>query len=325
MSRVRWGLIGCGDISRKRVAPALRDLASCDFVAVSRARHELAEQFAREFGARKWHRSWRDLVADDEIDAVYIATPVYLHAEQTVAAAEHGKHVLCEKPMALTVEQCDRMIDACRANGVKLGVAYYRRFYPVVRRIKELLTSGELGKPVLVQINAFEWFNPKPGDPRYWFVVKEQAGGGPMFDFACHRIEVMLNLFGPVAEVHAVHNNVLFDREVEDTTVAALRFRNGTCGALTVTHAAQERQDTLDIFCSEGSIHVPVLNEGVLHVRRGGSTTTEKHPPPANFHEPLIDDFAQAVLHDRRPEVTGEVGREVAQVEELIYAAILDS
>src|SRR5262245_16906907 len=120
MKKLRWGLIGCGDISRKRVAPALRELENCEFVAVNRSRAELAESFAREFGARRWHRDWRELIADDEVDAVYIATPVYLHAEQTIAAAKVGKHVLCEKPMAMNVAECDRMIAACRASGVKL-------------------------------------------------------------------------------------------------------------------------------------------------------------------------------------------------------------
>ena len=139
-------MIGCGDIARKRVAPALRDGAGCELAAVSRARAELAEGFAREFGARRWHADWHELVRDPEIDAVYVATPVDLHAPQTIAAAEAGRHVLCEKPMALTTAQCRAMIDACRANGVRLGVAYYRHFYPVLRRIREILAAGEIGR-----------------------------------------------------------------------------------------------------------------------------------------------------------------------------------
>ena len=128
MKVMNWGLIGAGDIARKRIAPALRDLKNCDFIAVSRSRSELAEEFANEFGAKKWFADWREMIADKEIDAVYLATPVYLHREQTIAAAEAGKHVLCEKPMALNVKECDEMIDACQANNVKLGIAYYRRF-----------------------------------------------------------------------------------------------------------------------------------------------------------------------------------------------------
>jgi predicted dehydrogenase len=138
MTALKWGLIGCGDISRKRVAPALRDLPNCDLVAVSRANFALADSFAKEFGARNCYEHWQDLIADREIDAVYIATPVHLHAEQTIAAAEAGKHVLCEKPMALDVAQCDCMIAACRKNNVKLGIAYYR-IYSGVNRIKEII------------------------------------------------------------------------------------------------------------------------------------------------------------------------------------------
>src|SRR6266851_4797038 len=190
MKQLAWGLIGCGDIARRRVAPALRDLDDCDLVAVSRARGELAESFAREFGARTWCSAWQELLVDAEIDAVYLATPVHLHSTQAIAAAEAGKHVLCEKPMAMDVGECDRMIAACRANNVKLGVAYYRHFYPVVARVKNIIATGEIGEAVLVQINAFEWFNPQPDHPRYWLMQKSRAGGGPMFDFGCHRLEV---------------------------------------------------------------------------------------------------------------------------------------
>src|SRR6185436_5535526 len=128
MARLRWGLIGCGDISRKRVAPALRDLPDCDLIAVARSRAELVKPFAQEFGAPKWYQDWQTLLQDKDVEAVYIATPVYLHAVQTIAASEAGKHVLCEKPMALNVEECDRMNAACRDHHVKLGVAYYRHF-----------------------------------------------------------------------------------------------------------------------------------------------------------------------------------------------------
>ena len=320
MEKLRWGLIGCGDIAQKRVAPALRDLENCELVAVSRARAELAEAFAEQFGAKKWYADWQALIADAEVNAVYVATPVNLHAAQTVVAAEAGKHVLCEKPMAMGVGECDHMIAACQANGVKLGVAYYRHFYPVIARIKAILASGEIGQAVIAQINAFEFFNPQPGHPRYWFVKQEQAGGGPMFDFGCHRIEVLLHLFGPIAQTAGFTDHVLFEREVEDTSSAFFRFKRGPRGVLTVTHAAYESQDTLDIFGSQGSIHVPVLNQGVMKVKTADGERAEAHPPHHNIHQPLIDDFTQAVLSDHAPGVGGEIGREVARVEAEIYA-----
>lgn len=318
--RIRWGLIGCGDISRRRVAPALRDSRLCELVAVSRAKAELAEAFAKEFGARRWCADWQDLLMDYEIDAIYVATPVHLHAEQTIAAAERGKHVLCEKPMALNVAECDRMIDACRSNDVNLGIAYYRHFYPVVRRVKKLIDSGELGVPVVVQMNAFEWFNPEPSAARSWLLKKEFSGGGPMFDFGCHRIEVLLDLLGDIRDVKSTLANAFFDREVEDTATAIFQFERGTSGTLTVTHAAREPQDTLDLFFTNGSIHIPVLNEGTMRVLTKDGERIETHPNHPNIHQPLIEDFAKAVLERRDPTVSGEVGRQVALIEEKINA-----
>jgi predicted dehydrogenase len=316
---VKWGLIGTGDIARKRVAPALRDSPACDLVAVSRARAELAQEFAAAFGARRWYAGSAELLADNEIDAVYIATPVHLHAEQTIAAAEAGKHILCEKPMALDGRECDRMIDACRAHGVALGVAYYRHMYPAVARLKSLLASGEIGEPVLAQINAFERFNPAPGEPRHWFVRKAQAGGGPMFDFGCHRIEILLNVFGPITEVSSLLANVVFEREVEDTAAALFRFERGACATLTVTHAAIEPQDTVDVYGTRGSVRIRQLNAGDMTIRSEAGERFESHPPDANLHRPLIDDFADAVLTGREPKVTGSIGRAVAVIEEQIY------
>jgi len=319
MNKVTFGLIGCGDIAQKRVAPALRDLPNCDLTAVSRAQNQLAASFANQFGARRWYASWRELVDDPEIQAVYVATPVNLHVEQTIAAAEAGKHVLCEKPMALNVAECDRMLEACRRNNVKLGIAYYRHFYPVVRRVKEIIDSGEIGRSVVAQVNAFEWFDPPPTHPRAWLIKKEQSGGGPMFDFGCHRIEVLLDLFGAVGDVKSTASNDFFQREVEDVAVATLQFNQGVTATLTVAHSAHEPKDTLDVYGSKGSLHVAVLNEGKLRVITEAGERVESLPPHANIHAPLIEDFAQAILDNRVPIVTGEIGRRVAEVEERIF------
>ena len=137
----RWGLIGAGDIVRKRVASALQDTSGSEIIAVSRKQEEQAAAFAESLGVPKSYSRWEDLVSDPDVDGVYIATPVFMHAPMTIRAAECGKHVLCEKPMALTVAECDAMLEACRKNNVKLGIAYYRHFYPVVS------ASGKLSHP----------------------------------------------------------------------------------------------------------------------------------------------------------------------------------
>ncbi len=320
MNKVRWGLIGCGDIARKRVAKLLANLPQSELVAVSRARANLAESFANEFGAKKWYADWRDLIADVEIDAVYIATPVNLHVSQTVVAAEAGKHVLCEKPMALNVGECDQMLAACRAHQVKLGIAYYRHFYPTVHRIKSLIESGEIGVPLVAQINSFEWFDPGPDHPRAWLLAKKVSGGGPMFDFGCHRIEVLLDIFGGVNKISALRMNAFFKREVEDVAAVLFQFERGVSGVLTVAHAAHEPQDTFDLFGSRGSIHIPVLNKGEIRVITEAGERFESYPQAANIHQPLIEDFIDAVLNDRQPQVGGEIGRAVAEVVERIYA-----
>ena len=320
MSVVRWGLVGCGDIAAKRVAAALGQSRGSALVAVARSRSELAAGFAERHGAKRWHADWRELLRDEEVDAVYVATPVRLHADQAVAAAESGKHVLCEKPMALDVAGGERMIAAARGNGVRLGVAYYRHHYPVVARLRELLASGDLGQPVLAQVQAFEPFDPGPDHPRAWLMRRSEAGGGPMADFGCHRIEVLLDLLGEVAEVHGFPANVrLHEREVEDTCVAHLRFRRGAAAVLTVTHAALEPRDTLEIFATRGSAHVGVLNKGELRVVTAAGTADERHPPHSNLHLPLVEDFVAAVRDGREPAVTGEIGLEVARVIARIY------
>jgi predicted dehydrogenase len=317
--KLRWGLIGCGDIARKRVAPALRDTKSSELIAISRARSDLAASFAEEFGAKRWYADWRDLLNDSEIGAVYIATPVHLHVTQAIAAAEAGKHVLCEKPMAMNVPECDRMIGAAHSHGVMLGVAYYRHFYPVIERIKEIIKSGEIGVPALAQVEAFEWFDPTADDSRSWLLQKQLAGGGPMFDFGCHRIEVLLNIFGPISEVKALIANTVFHREVEDTAAALFRFTGGVSAMLSVTHAAAEARDTLNIFGSLGSIHVPILNQGKMRVISRLGERLETLVPAANLHAPLIEDFTNAVLGNREPAVSGEIGRTVARIEAEIY------
>jgi predicted dehydrogenase len=319
MSVVRWGLVGTGDIAERRVAPALASAERSELVAVSRRRPELAEEFARRFGARRWHADWRDLVRDDGVDAVYIATPVSLHAPMAIAAAAAGKHVLCEKPMALDVDECDRMIACAESAGVKLGVAYYRPFYPIVQRVRELLAQGAIGAPVMAQLNSFERFDPPRGHPRSWLLDPSTSGGGPMFDFGCHRIELLLDLFGDVAEVGALRGNVLFDRPVEDAAVATMRFVPGPLAVVSVAHAAAEPQDTLDIFGSEGSLHVAKLNGASLRIVRGGAETVEQHAVSPNTHLPLIQQFVDAVLSGGPPRVDGAAGRAVNRVLEAVY------
>ncbi len=319
MKKLRYGLIGCGDISRKRVAPAIRDLEICDLVAVNRAHFEHAELFAKEFGARKWYETWQELINDNEIDVVYIATPHNIHKEQTIEAAKTGKHVLCEKPLALNAEDCKQMIEACTENNVKLGVAYYRHYYQSINRIKQIIEKGEIGEVSLIQINAFEQYDFKPDDPKYWYTIGKYSGGGPMMGAGCHRVEVLMNILGAVTDVESKLDCSSGAHELDNYGAAILHFASGALGVLCVSRSVYDSADTVDIYGSEGSIKVPILNEGKMYVRTREGERIEELPPHANFHVPLIEDFTLAVLENREPEVTGEIGLAVQEVLDRIY------
>ncbi len=221
--------------------------------------------------------------------------------------------------MALNTAEADKMLDACKANNVKLGIAYYRYLYPSINRIKGIIASGEIGKVVHIQSNNFENFYRQPGEPRYWLLEKEKSGGGPMMDMGCHRIEVFTNIAGTVNQVESFNNNIVFKREVEDSSIAHFKFENGATGILTSSHAAKEAKDTLDIYGSEGSIHVPVLNEGTITIVNSNGTRTEKYPNHPNVHQPLIEDFIQAIIENREPAVTGKMAREITRILDNIY------
>ena len=321
MGKLRWGVIGCGDIASKRVIPALQQLPHCQLQAVARANSQLVELYAQEVGANAWFRDWQDLVSSDQIDAVYIATPVYVHESQAIAAASAGKHVLCEKPMAMDAEACQRMIDACRKQGVSLGVAYYRHFYPAVLRVKQIVESGQLGQVTSVHMDVFEWFDRSAGEPRAWLLDKRQAGGGPMMDFGCHRIEVLLHLLGDVQNIQSQIFNLHFDREVEDTAYVSLHFESHTHGMVRVSHAALQPRDTLDVYGTEGTINIPVLNAGTLNIKTATEERTEHCPPHPNTHLPLIEDFTNAVLSKSEPTVGGDLGKAVARITDQVYSA----
>lgn len=319
MKKIRWGIIGSGDIVQKRIMAAIRSDPNSDLLGIARRDERLVEPFAKENGIERWYRDHLELLADEDIDAVYIASPVFLHESHTIDSARAGKHILCEKPMAMNTAECDSMIEECSKAGVNLGIAYYRRFYPVIDRVRRALRSGEIGKPVFAQVNTFESFNPGPDHPRRWFIEKTKSGGGPMMDFGCHRLEILIDLFGSVAEAKSINAKVCFDREVEDTSCALLRFGDGSCASLTVTHAAKASVDTFEIYGTLGSIRIPSLNSGEITISNATGESREMYPPSANFQAPLIQDFTSAILDGRGPRVSGEVGREVARTVDEIY------
>ena len=319
MNQIRWGLIGCGDIVQRSVGPALKSLSSCQLVAVSRRDSAALQDCVKQFAAEKGYDRWQDLLADDSIQAVYIASPVHLHSDQTVAAAECGKHILCEKPMAIDSRQGRAMVDAARQNRVHLGVSYYRRFFPVVQRLKEVLAGGEIGHVMQVRIDAAETPLFSEDHPRYWIFEKDKAGGGCLMDFGCHRIELLLHLLGPVETVKAATGRVYDRHEVEDVATLLLTFENGAHGLLSVMRGGTEDRDTFTVFGTEGSVRVNTLSQGILTIVGARGSRTETLPPHDNFHLPLIEDFTRSLLKGTVPQVDGRIGLRVQQIVDDAY------
>ena len=306
---VRWGIIGCGDIARKRVAGAIQDDPNSRLLAVCRRDMDKLRCFCEDFGIDRSYTDDAQLIADPEIDAVYVATPVHLHLPQTIVAARAGKHVLVEKPMALSVAECDTMIAACRDAGVKLGVAYYRRFYPVVLRMKQLLAEGAIGTPMAVSAVTSSPFPLAPGDDGYWRVRPDEGGGGALMDIGSHRLNLFLDLFGDVAQVHAQCGTVAADYEAEDTATVLLKFASGVHGTLQCYFGTATEADEFTILGTDGRLCCSPLNGSTLGVETAGNRRNEEHPPHDNLHAPLVSDFTTAILEDREPTVTGAEGR----------------
>lgn len=319
MSIVNWGLIGCGDVARKRVAQAIQDDPQSSLLAACRRDEAKLGDFCDAFRVPRRYSSAEELLGDREIHAVYIATPVREHLALTVAAARAGKHVLVEKPMAMNAAECDTMITACHRAGVRLGVAYYRRFYPMVHRIQDLIRSGEIGTPLGVSAVTSTPLAMQPGEEGYWRAILQHGGGGALMDVGSHRLDLFRYFFGEPVVVKAICETVAADYEAEDTAVLLLKFPGGMVGTLQC-HFGCADPDQFIIQGTEGRLVAQPLNGDRLVVETRGRRRSEKHPAPSNLCAPLVEDFVSAILQDRQPTITGEEGRQTSAVIDRAYA-----
>ena len=188
---LRWGIVSTADIGMRKVIPGIRTAARCEVVAIASRDRARAEAAASELAIGRAHGSYEDLLADPDVDAVYIPLPNHLHAEWTIAAARAGKHVLCEKPLAMTAADAERMIEACQAEGVHLMEAFMYRLHPTWEAVRELVASGRIGELRAVQ-SWFSYFNDDPANIRNI----PEAGGGALYDIGCYSVSLSRMLFG---------------------------------------------------------------------------------------------------------------------------------
>jgi len=287
---LNWLVIGIGDITRKRVLPAI--------LAEPRSRlYALLTRDPRKAEAYPGALAFTDLSAalsDPAIDAVYVASPVALHAEQTIASLIGGKHVLCEKPVALDYAQAESMAAAAREAGRLLGIAYYRRLYPKLLRARQLIAEGAIGQPVLAEANYHGWLE---SPDRGWLKDPALAGGGPLYDTGSHRIDACNFLFGRPLRATGLLSNALHPLAVEDSATTLIEYSGGLHAVIDVRWNSRIQRDQFRVVGTEGEIDLSPLNGPTLRVLAAdGKLREEQLPAHANVHFPLVENFVAAVL-----------------------------
>ena len=346
MTELNTALVGCGKIGRTH-ALALRDAPDSRFVAVCDAEPERGKAFAAEFGVESFTEVGA-MIDTAQIDAVCVSTPHPLHASIVVEAIAHGAHALVEKPLAASLADCDRMIDAARAAVRKLGVISQRRLYPPALRIKQAIDSGKIGRPVLGVMMMFNWRDRAYYDSDPWRGRWDTEGGGVLVNQAPHQLDLLQWYMGPIAEVKAYWGNLNHPYiEVEDTAVAAIRFQNGGLGSLVASNSQKP-----GIY---SKIHIHGANGASLGVQTDAGATfvagaSGVAEPPItdiwsvpgeedllpqfqaadraafagldatrHYHALQIADFLTAIIEDRDPMVTGPDGRRAVELFTAIY------
>ena len=339
-------IIGTGLVAHTHAA-ALAANPHSRFEAVCSRDLEKASSFAGCYGVRAYVDA-NELLRDPAVDAVCICTPHPSHAELAVMAASQGVHALVEKPMAITTEDCDRMIEAADQAGIKLGVISQRRLYAPVQRLKRAIDEGRIGQPILGTVSVLGWRGPEYYAMDAWRGTWAGEGGGILVNQVVHQLDLFQWFMGPIADLSAYWSNLNHPFiEVEDTAVASLRFASGALGSIVVSNSQNP-----GLYAK---IHVHGYSGATVGVQTDGGSTfvagvTEEVDPPHNdvwnvvgedarlakwqaadralaeevdimshYHALQIADFLDAILQDREPMVTGREGRKLVELVQAIY------
>ncbi|KPV58873.1 oxidoreductase [Paenibacillus sp. A3] len=313
--KVRFAVVGCGGISSSHFtgierAPEAELAAVCDVDAGR------AEQYGAKYGV-KAYTDYGRLLADPDVDVVCLCTPSGMHAGQTIQAAEAGKHIVCEKPMAILLSDAERMIEACDVIGVKLATIFPRRMSPASQFVKKLLDDGKLGRLSLCSGYVKFYRDQAYYDSAGWRGTWAMDGGGAMMNQGIHTIDLLQWLAGPVDSLHGYARNVLRDIEIEDTAVASLQFKSGALGSIEATTTAYNQPDHRIVLHGDKGTIVLTGDEITTLDVIGEQVDIPQFEPFTvipDGHAAQIRDMALAVLHDREPVVTGHDGKHSLEI-----------
>jgi predicted dehydrogenase len=299
---VRWGILSTANIGVRKVIPAIARAERCEVVAIASRELERATRVADELGIPRAHGGYEGLLSDPDVDAVYIPLPNSQHAAWTIAAARAGKHVLCEKPLAMTAAEAQDMVQTCATEGVLLMEAFMYRLHPSWEAVRELVASGRIGRLRAVQ-SWFSFFNDDPDDIRN---VAELGGGG-LYDIGCYCINLSRMLFG--GEPTGIEASVTRDATGTDVlTSAILTFDEGVAAFTCSTRVEPDQR--VHIYGTDGRIsigipfNIPPDRPTELFVTSGGDPPVSPNTQtltfePADMYAIQAERFANAVLDDQ--------------------------
>ncbi len=351
MKRLKTGIIGTGKVAHLHAAALSRNERS-DFVAVWGRSAGNAQRFAERYGVVAYTDLDRFL-AESGVEAVCLCTPHPAHAAAAVAAAKAGVHLLVEKPLASSLQDCDAILRASDEAGVKLGMVCQRRYFEPCLRMKAAIDAGKIGKPIVANLAVLGWRDQAYYDSDPWRGSWAQEGGGVLVNQAVHQLDLLLWYMGDAAEAFGYWGNFNHPGiEVEDTAVAVVRFKSGAVANILASNSYHPAlHGKISVLGSNGSLVGAQTDGGQMFI--AGMTTIEEPPvtdfwtipgeeglleawrqedtrrfkeinPVEHYHRLLIDDFIEAVLHDREPSVSGVEGRRAVELFTAIYRSQRD-
>jgi len=332
MSRLlRVGVVGVGTIGVNHLETYLK-CRRARVVAIADIKADLVKSVASKYGVKRFFTDYRNLLALKDVDAVSVCTPPFAHAPVTCDAAAAGKHVLCEKPMAMNAEEAKRMVDACKGAGVKLGVCHARpRFNPAAEMARKYVSSGKLGTVYYARVSRFRR-RGRPGldilESSKWFLDSSKAGGGALADIGCYDLDLILYLLGSPqpSAVSAmtfrgvgIPPKITTPYDVEEHAALLARFINGPLVTFETAWASNmDRGEGVVLFGTKGGLK---LEPFTFYTEQGGKQMAISMGIPSKPTGDLINDFVTACLKNKAPKTPGEDGLKVMQIISMAYAS----
>lgn len=313
MDQIKWGIIGCGNVTEVKSGPAFNKVANSSLVAVMRRDAEKAADYASRHNVPKWYADADELINDPEINAIYIATPPDVHEALAIKAMKVGKPVYIEKPMALKGTECDRINAFSKESGVPVFVAFYRRSLDYFLKVKELIDSKIIGDVRFVSI-CLQWqpYEEEVGADRKprWRVDPKISGGGHFHDLASHQFDFLEFVFGPVKYASGIARNQAGLYEADDIVVANYEFESGVLGhgSWCYTINKEQREDQAQIIGSAGRITFSFFEKFDIIVETESGTEVINIPYPPHVQQPLIDSIVKTLRGEGTCPSTGETG-----------------